>query len=129
MPRLEYMRALMPPWYGTEEENAALTAYLMSLKAGSRQPGPTRPRHEPGTKAFALSCGLCHTPTASGPWPTPWRTWTAEEIDEFLDEVGDLTDEMPGYFGPARAAGTPDRIPARNGQPDHRRAGDEGSAS
>ena len=50
-------------------------------------------------KAFEISCGLCHTPNGFRPLAESFTDMSAEEIDEFLDESGDLVDEMPGYFG------------------------------
>jgi mono/diheme cytochrome c family protein len=94
VPRLGSMRALMPPWYGTEEENAALTAYLMSLK-----PAPGAADMD-GQRAFAVSCGLCHTPHGYRSLAGSLEGMTRDDLAEFLDESGDLTEEMPGYFGP-----------------------------
>jgi hypothetical protein len=90
------MRALMPPWYGTEEENEALTAYLMSLKpAGDHRPPPAM---DPA-KAFAVSCGLCHTPDRYRGLAESMADLTEPEIEEMLAEIGDWMDEMPGYYG------------------------------
>ncbi|MEN8005776.1 MAG: cytochrome ubiquinol oxidase subunit I [Candidatus Krumholzibacteriota bacterium] len=98
VPRLEHMRALMPPWYGTEEENSALTAYLMSRKPREKT-GPGAPVLTP-ERAFAVSCGLCHTPRGYRSLAESMAGMTPAEIDEFLDEAGDLMDEMPAYHGP-----------------------------
>jgi len=98
VPRLEHLRALMPPWYGTEAENAALTAYLMTQKPATAPPLPDDPLVG-GQAAFALSCGLCHTVNGYRSLADSFTGMSAEEIDEFLDEAGDLADEMPGYFG------------------------------
>ncbi len=100
IPRLEYMRALMPPWYGTEEENAALTVHLMSLKPAEPGVMPAA-RGAARAKSFAISCGLCHTPHGYRSLVDYFTDMTAEEIDEFLDEAEDVTDEMPGYYGTA----------------------------
>lgn len=98
VPRLEYMRALMPPWFGTEQENEALTTYLMSLKpaAGSFEPVST------GSEAFRVSCGLCHTADRYRGLRDSMADMTTEDIDELLDEVGDMMDEMPAYSGPPK---------------------------
>ena len=98
VPRLEHMRALMPPWYGTEEENAALVTHLMSLKPAEPGVMPAD-RQAARVKAFTISCGLCHTPNGFRSLADSFEDMDAEEIDEFLDEAGDLTEEMPGYFG------------------------------
>jgi mono/diheme cytochrome c family protein len=96
VPRLQYMRALMPPWYGTEEENEALTAHLMTFKESAGHDAVPMT----GPKAFALSCGLCHTPSGYRSLAESLEGMAPEEIDELLDEIGDLMDEMPPYFGP-----------------------------
>lgn len=100
VPRVGYMRALMPPWYGTEEENAALVTHLMSLKPADPGVMPAD-RNLARAKSFAISCGLCHTANGYRSLADSFTDMDAEEIDEFLDEAGDLTEEMPGYFGTA----------------------------
>jgi len=92
------MRALMPPWFGTEAENEALTDHLMSLKPE----GIAMPADDAAAArlAFAVSCGLCHTPSGYRSLAGSFTGMEADEIDEFLDEAGDLADEMPAYFGP-----------------------------
>jgi len=100
VPRLGHMRALMPPWYGTEKESAALTAYLMSLKPDAPAVMPSDPEAA-RELSFAISCGLCHTPHGYRSLAGSFEGMSAEEIDEFLDEAGDVTDEMPVYFGTA----------------------------
>jgi mono/diheme cytochrome c family protein len=98
VPRLASMRALMPPWHGNAAENDALVTYLMTLKPeatavwGTDGYGPAQ--------AFAISCGLCHTPDGFRELTSSFAGMDPAEIDEFLDEAGDLVDEMPGYFGP-----------------------------
>jgi mono/diheme cytochrome c family protein len=101
VPRLEHMRALMPPWYGDVEENAALTAYLMSLKPAAPAVFPDDPAAG-GERAFAVSCGLCHTAFGHRALAESFTGMSGEEIDEFLDEAGDLADEMPAYYGTGR---------------------------
>lgn len=100
VPRTEHMRALMPPWYGTEEENAALTAYLMSQKPP--EPGPW-PADQAAAEQLAwdISCGLCHTVSGFRPLIDSFAGQSPEEIDGFLDESGDIVEEMPAYFGTA----------------------------
>ena len=98
VPRTAHMRALMPPWYGTDAENAALTAHLMSRKPDAPAPWPTDP-DAAARLAFALSCGLCHTADGFRPIGASLAGMGADEIDEFLDGSGDLVDEMPGYNG------------------------------
>jgi mono/diheme cytochrome c family protein len=97
MPRLNHLRAMMPPWHGTEDENAALTSYLMTKKP--QQPGqfPDDPVHGP-KKAFDVACGLCHTAFGYQSLAESFEGMDAEDIDDFLDESGDLLDEMPGYY-------------------------------
>jgi len=99
MPRLNHMRPLMAPWYGTDEENDALTAYLMTRKPAGQATLPAD-EDRAGIQAFAVSCGLCHTPRGFRAIADSFEGMSAEEIDEFLDESGDLVDEMPGYYGP-----------------------------
>ena len=98
IPRLEHMRALMPPWYGDATENAALADYLETLKSGSAAALPADPRAA-ARKAFDLSCGLCHTPAGYRSLAGSFEDMDRDEISDFLDESGDLLDEMPGYFG------------------------------
>ena len=100
LPRLEYLRALMPPWYGTEEENAALTSYLLTLKP-EEEADWGGPDHGP-EKAFAASCGLCHTPTGHMALAESFAGMDTEEIGDFVDESGDFLDEMPGFYGPEK---------------------------
>ena len=98
IPRVGHMRALMPPWYGTDQENEAITAYLMTRKPEKPAVLPADPSAGPA-KAFEISCGLCHTPDGYRALAESFTDQSAEEIDEFLDGAGDLFDEMPGYFG------------------------------
>jgi mono/diheme cytochrome c family protein len=98
VPRVGHMRALMPPWYGTEEESAAVAAYLMTQKPDKPAVLPADPVAGPA-KAFEISCGLCHTPDGFRALTGSFTDMSAEEIDEWLDESGDMIDEMPGYFG------------------------------
>lgn len=98
VPRVGAMRALMPPWYGNEEENAALTAHLVSMKPAAPGVMPTD-RKAAQAKSFAISCGLCHTPYGYRSLADSFEDMSAEEIDEFLDDAGDMDDDMPGYFG------------------------------
>ncbi len=100
VPRLNHMRPMMAPWYGTDEENAALTAYLMAQKPAEQASLPDDETLA-AVQAFAVACGLCHTPNQFRPIAESFEDMSAEEIDEFLDESGDMVDEMPGYFGPA----------------------------
>jgi len=123
VPRLEYMRALMPPWYGTEGENADLTAYLMTLRPDTP---PAWPDDPPAARerAFAVSCGLCHTPFGYRSVAESFSDLDAAEIEEFLDEAGDVTDEMPPYLGTGRARDLLREYLLEIGE-----AADEGSAS
>ncbi len=98
VPRLETLRGLMPPWYGTEDENAAVTAYLMSMKPASVPDWPTDP-DKAGKLAFKISCSLCHTVHGVNPLAESFEGMGTEEIDGFLDEAGDVVDEMPSYYG------------------------------
>ena len=102
LPRLEHMRALMPPWYGNEDENAALLSYLMGLKPAAAATLPDDPVAG-GRKAFDVSCGLCHTAFGYRAIAGSFADMEADEIEEFLDEAGDLADEMPAYYGTGRA--------------------------
>jgi mono/diheme cytochrome c family protein len=98
VPRLGNMRALMPPWYGTEEENAALTTHLMSLKPKTAGVMPAD-RDAARAMSFAISCGLCHTPHGYRSLADSFEDMGADEIDEFLDDAADMDDGMPGYYG------------------------------
>ena len=98
VPRTQYLRALMPPWYGTDEENAALTAYLMTEKPTAKAPWPNEPEAA-ARLAFDLSCGLCHTVDGFRPIGASLAGMGPDEIDEFIAGSGDMLDEMPGYFG------------------------------
>jgi mono/diheme cytochrome c family protein len=99
VPRLQYLRALMPPWYGTEVENAALVRYLMSPALREPLSLPAERRHAE-QRSFAVSCGLCHTADGYRPLRGFFTNWGADEIDAFLDEAGEYFDAMPGYYGP-----------------------------
>jgi mono/diheme cytochrome c family protein len=101
VPRLEHMRALMPPWYGTDDENAALTAYLMTRRPAEPAVLPDDPVSG-GRVAFAVSCGLCHTAHGFRSVAEFFEGMDAAEVDEFLDEAGDMVDEMPAYYGTGR---------------------------
>lgn len=101
LPRLEHMRALMPPWYGTEDENAALAAYLLSRTPAAKTTLPDDPVAG-GRRAFDLSCGLCHTTSGYRALAESFAGMDTAEIDEFLDETGDMADGMPAYYGTGR---------------------------
>ncbi len=101
VPHLQSMRALMPPWYGTEYENAALTDYLLTMKPQGEAAWPTDPDRA-GELAFRISCGLCHTVSGFRPLADSFADMDADEIDEFLDSAGDIAEGMPAYFGPPR---------------------------
>ena len=98
VPRVRHMRALMAPWYGTDEENAAVTAYLITEKPAAPVPMPAD-RAAARERAFAISCGLCHTPHEYRSLADTFEGMSAEDIDSFLDETGDITEEMPAYRG------------------------------
>ncbi len=98
LPRLENIRALMPPWYGTDRENAALTSYLMTMKPQTKPDWPADP-DAAAQLAFDVSCGLCHTPDGFRSLRDSFGGMTADEIDEFLDEAGDVDEGMPAYTG------------------------------
>ena len=98
VPRTQHLRALMPPWHGTDEENAALTAYLMTQKPAEPAPWPADP-DAAAQLAFDLSCGICHTVDGFRPLGGSLAGMGPDEIDEFVAMSGDLLDEMPGYFG------------------------------
>jgi mono/diheme cytochrome c family protein len=51
-------------------------------------------------KAFAASCGLCHTPTGYRSLAESFEGMDKDEIADFVDESGELLDEMPGFYGP-----------------------------
>jgi hypothetical protein len=89
----------MPPWYGNEVENQAVTDYLL---AAGRQVDARLPADRDAAERFAfdLSCGLCHTVDGFRPIGTFFEDWDGEEIDGFLDEAGAYFDEMPDYYGP-----------------------------
>ena len=110
LPRLQYLRALMPPWYGDENENAALTQYLLSEGARADLSWPAaEAAADSATQAavataaaelsFRISCNLCHTPDGFRPLRESLAGMEVEELDEFLDEAGDIADEMPAYYG------------------------------
>ena len=101
VPRTQHLRALMPPWYGTETENEALTTYLMSRKPAETAALPDDP-DAAAKVAFNISCGLCHTVSGYRPLKSSFAGQSAKEIDEFLDAAGDMVDEMPAYFGDDR---------------------------
>lgn len=98
VPRTAHIRGLMPPWHGTDGENAALTAYLMTRKPDAPAPWPSDP-DAAARLAFNLSCGLCHTADGFRPIGASLAGMGAEELDGFLDGSGELVDEMPGYHG------------------------------
>ncbi len=98
VPNLGAIRALMPPWYGTENENEALTAYLMSEKPTVKPSWPDKPEAA-GPLAFKISCGLCHTVKGFRSLGESFEGMGRDEIDEFLDSADDVADEMPAYYG------------------------------
>jgi mono/diheme cytochrome c family protein len=98
LPRLQYIRALMPPWYGNEYENECLTQYLLSESATGVA---TFPPHAEAAQQLAwdTSCGLCHTLDRFRPLRDSLAGYSREDLEDLLDSVGELTDEMPAYYG------------------------------
>ena len=106
----------MPPWYGDESENAALTQYLLSEGARADLTWPAaEAAADSATQvavataaaelSFRISCSLCHTPDGFRPLRESLAGMEVEELDEFLEEAGDIADEMPAYYGDEKKRG------------------------
>lgn len=128
VPRIEWMRALMPPWYATEEENEALTAYLMTLKP---EQDAVLPAGEEGEQlAWDISCGRCHTEYGYMSLAWSFEDYTYEEAEEFLlYEAGDMADEMPAYYGTDEQREALARYLVKIGESVAEETSDEGSES
>jgi mono/diheme cytochrome c family protein len=98
VPRLQHLRGPMPPWYGNDRENAVLTEYLLAAGATSPVAFPGE-RHAAEKLAWDLSCGLCHTLDGWRPLREFLAGQSRQELQDLLEMVGDLTPEMPPYYG------------------------------
>ena len=95
--RLEFTRRRMPPWVGTTDEAAAVSAYLMSLKPANVTPPAN------GAEVYAVRCAPCHADTPDGERYIRdyMEGFTAEEaIDDWVYE----SDYMPAFDAPADQA-------------------------
>ncbi len=98
LPLMGHMRALMPPWYGTEVDTAELAAYLAGER-GNDPPGFPADPAAAGRRAWDLHCGLCHTVDGYRPLRDSLADMSREELsDDVLDLLEDYTDEMPPYL-------------------------------
>lgn len=89
--RMEYSRRKMPPWVGTEEEAAAVAAYLMTLK-------PERvPALETGEAVFEVRCSPCHSVDGFRPVKDLVEGLSAEELVEYMADME--SDQMPAFTG------------------------------
>jgi mono/diheme cytochrome c family protein len=104
LPRLEHLRALMPPWHGDEYENLCLTDYLCEEGQQGQAAWPTD-QETAERLAWDLSCGLCHTVDNYRPLREAVAGQSREELDVLLDSVGELMEEMPPYLGGPRERG------------------------
>ncbi len=98
-PKLHHMRARMPQWYGTDFENDALTAYLVSEGAKKESKFPS---DKLAAQQFAwdLSCGMCHTVDNFRPLRESLADMSREELnDDILDMLADYDYAMPDYLG------------------------------
>ncbi len=98
LPRLQHLRALMPPWYGDAYENECLTDYLRAEGSRGAPDWPTR-LEAAQRKAWDLACGLCHTVDGFRPLRDFLAGYTRGDLDDLLNIVGELTEEMPAYHG------------------------------
>jgi mono/diheme cytochrome c family protein len=98
VPRLEYLRGLMPPWFGDDYENLCMTQHLLEMGAKGDASFPSDPA-KAERLAWDISCGLCHTVDGFRPLREAVTGQSAEELSELLDMVGDLLEEMPPYYG------------------------------
>ncbi len=98
LPKLQYMRAQMPPWYGSDEDIADLTAYLAAEGSTGRASYPLDPE-EAGALAFRLHCGLCHTTDGYRSLRDALAGSSREDLEDTIDELTDLAEEMAPFLG------------------------------
>ena len=88
----------MPPFLGSEEEIGLLAAHInkqINHKSLSEIYGLTG--MELGQKVYQIRCGGCHQ---IGGWNDKTETLAEmdeEELNDLLDEAGELADEMPAF--------------------------------
>lgn len=95
------IRGNMPPFPGTEEESEVLAEFIHA-RTDAR---PFTEVHagqgvELGRKVFEMRCGMCHS--LGGGYQDLAETITSYEKDEYeelLEEIGDLSEEMPAFSG------------------------------
>lgn len=93
VPLFEYTRRKMPPWVGTDEEAAAVAAYLMTLEP-AEVAAPAN-----GHEVYAVRCGPCHAETEAG------DRWIVDYVEGFTaDDMFDLFDMMDGEYMPVFTA-------------------------
>lgn len=88
---LEHTRRRMPPWVGTEDEAAAVAAYLMTLKPATIAPLSS------GEAVFEVRCSPCHSVDAFRPINALVEGLSAEELLEYMGDMG--SDYMPAFTG------------------------------
>ncbi len=97
LPRLQFMRAQMPAWYGGDEAVSALAGYLADQADGVEAVFPEDPAAA-GRLAWDLHCGLCHTLDGTRELRSSLEDLSREELEETLDLLQEFTDEMPAYL-------------------------------
>ncbi len=98
LPKLEFLLAQMPPWYGDDRDTADLAAYLAAQGAAGDAAFPADPAAA-GEFAFQLICGRCHTLDGFRPLRDSLSGMARDELDETLDSLPDLAEEMPPFLG------------------------------
>jgi len=99
---LPRMPGNMPPFPGSFEESETLGAWI----AERVDPRPLAEIHglegeALGERAFEVRCSRCHAQGSANDLARILAGMSPEEISEFLDTAGELSDQMPPFTGDA----------------------------
>lgn len=96
------LRGNMPPFYGTDEERAAVAAAIHArVDSRSVAEDAGLSGQALGAQVLRVRCGVCHWPGSPADIDDALEGFTREDAEDLLDEAGDIAEEMPAFTGDA----------------------------